>query len=286
MDVLQGVIFALAASACWATTDFFAMPLLRKHGVPTVFFLMQAVGLAMLIIPFAVFFGMPSASAETWGLLALCGMLNTLTYILYFKGLEIGKLSIIAPISSTWVVPVVLAGTLLLGEHLSPTRGVAIFLVIAGVLLASFKLSDLLSPGLHKSSAGVNFALATVALWSIQFTVLSVLTGALGWFVPVFFLRLFSVLFISIYLLLSKGTFMVSGNRLGMASIGLLDAVAFLLYGLAMTSAYTSIVAPVSATYPVFAAALAFVFLKERIDANQIIGVLLTFIGIYLVLSG
>jgi len=56
--------------------------------------------------------------------------------------------------------------------------------------------------------------------------------------------------------------------------IGALEATGFLAYGMGVNSEHTSIVAPISATFPMVTIILARIFFKERLELNQKIGII------------
>jgi drug/metabolite transporter (DMT)-like permease len=64
---------------------------------------------------------------------------------------------------------------------------------------------------------------------------------------------------------------------------GLLDFLGFLTFNFSVTTAFVSIVGPVSATYPAVTVVLAYFFLKERVADNQKIGIAAILIGLALI---
>ena len=79
---------------------------------------------------------MPSTlSQKGLTLLVLSGVATGLSWLCYFRALQLGPVSQVAPIDKLSVVFVVVAGFLMLGEPMSPKVIVGTLLVFAGVVV-------------------------------------------------------------------------------------------------------------------------------------------------------
>lgn len=63
-------------------------------------------------------------------------------------------------------------------------------------------------------------------------------------------------------------------------------AIGLLLYYLALTSGRATVVVPLTALYPAVAVILSYIFLKERPDTTQWVGIALSIVAVLLILSG
>ena len=77
----------------------------------------------------------PGAIApRTYLFLALSGLATGASWLCYFRALQLGPAARVAPIDKLSVVLVALAGTLLLGEKLTPGAWIGVGLIAAGAV--------------------------------------------------------------------------------------------------------------------------------------------------------
>jgi|GEM_PF-3426963 len=283
MDIQLGIIFAVLSAVSWALCDYFSMSTVRKYSVPVIFFLMHLVGFLIFSAITLFCYGIPQMSLEDMVLMAVCGIGNAVAYLAYFMGLRSGKLSIIAPISACWVIPVAIVGVFVFKDSISAFAALGIATAIIGAILASFRLKDILSVNLSNAYAGAGFAAISITGWAVSFSILSVLVSRLGFLVPIMFMMLFSMFPALVYLIRSKPGILGVKADYSIIGLGILEALGYLAYNIALTLSYTTIVVTISSLYPVFALVLAWIFLKERLEINQYVGIALALLGIFLI---
>lgn len=74
-------------------------------------------------------------SARTYLFLALSGLATGASWLCYFRALQIGQASQVAPIDKLSVLLVAILGTVFLGEKLSLSNWMGILLMVSGLLL-------------------------------------------------------------------------------------------------------------------------------------------------------
>lgn len=79
--------------------------------------------------------GLSQITRRSWLFLVLSGLATGLSWICYFRALQLGPASSVAPIDKLSVVLVVFGAWLLLGESLSPLKLVGSSLIAAGALV-------------------------------------------------------------------------------------------------------------------------------------------------------
>lgn len=75
-----------------------------------------------------------AVSGRTWLFLALSGLATGASWLCYFRALQLGPASRVAPIDKLSVVMVALAGTLVLGERLTLGAWFGVGLIAAGAV--------------------------------------------------------------------------------------------------------------------------------------------------------
>jgi transporter family protein len=82
--------------------------------------------------------GMPAIGRRSWVFLVLSGMCTGLSWLCYFRALQMGPVSGVAPIDKLSVALVVIAGWLFFGESMTPAKVVGAGLITAGALVMAF----------------------------------------------------------------------------------------------------------------------------------------------------
>ncbi len=81
--------------------------------------------------------GISALSQRNWLFLVLSGIATGLSWLCYFRALQLGDASRVAPIDKLSVVLVILFAALFLKEPLTAGKGVGGLLIVAGVLLVA-----------------------------------------------------------------------------------------------------------------------------------------------------
>jgi transporter family protein len=78
-------------------------------------------------------------SGKTWLFLVLSGLATGLSWLCYFRALQAGPASRVAPIDKLSVALVILLAALFLGERLTWSKGVGGLLIVAGAITIAFE---------------------------------------------------------------------------------------------------------------------------------------------------
>ncbi|MEM3421529.1 MAG: DMT family transporter [Candidatus Hadarchaeum sp.] len=282
MNISSGVLFGLVAMLSWGIADFFAARAIRRAGVFKTLVWGQAVGLLVLIaVAFLVGLAVPSFYLVI--IILLAGFLNVVACLAFYHGLQVGKVSIVSPVSASWVVVTVILSLAFLGENLSRSQAIGVVLTISGVFLTSFKFRDLLKLRLRNLATGAQFAAISMVAWGVHYIFIDVLVAELGWFLPVLLVKAVTVFSLLMYSGFANRDISYPRSFVPMVVVvGILEATAFTAYGAGVASEFTAIVAPVAATFPVVTILLARIFFKEMVEINQKIGICAVLVGLVL----
>jgi transporter family protein len=80
-----------------------------------------------------------SIATKTWVFLTLSGLATGASWLCYFRALQLGNASQVAPIDKLSVVLVALFGALFLGESLLPIGWMGVILIALGSLLVAYQ---------------------------------------------------------------------------------------------------------------------------------------------------
>ncbi|MBT9254637.1 DMT family transporter [Phycicoccus sp. MAQZ13P-2] len=269
-------LLALASSAVWGTSDFFAGLASRRR--PPVAVVGWTQGLALLVVSAIVLVRRDTVTFEGWPLWSVAAGLAGMTgLVCFYSALSAGTMGVVAPIAALGVVvPVVLgvAG----GDTPSPWAWVGMLVAIIGVTLASGpELTGEVSarPVVLASVAALGFGLALYCLdRGARESALLTLWG----------MRLTSVSILVVVALLVRSTGGVTPREVpGLLLIGCGDLGANFLFGIASSRGEVSIASVLGSLYPVVTIVLARVVIKERLRRVQQAGVVLALGGAVLI---
>ncbi|MGQ9788366.1 MAG: EamA family transporter [Candidatus Hadarchaeaceae archaeon] len=278
-----GVIFGILAMFCWGVADFLVAKVVRKISVFRTFVWGEIISVFLYFLFFLCFFKWPQISEVTFGIILACSFLHITAYLALYKSLQLGQLSVVTPISASWVVLTVLLCVIFLNETLTGAKLAGVALVVCAVILVSFKWQNMLRLKLKNIAAGADYAFLALLAFGIQYALVDYLVSELSWILPIFFIKAFSLPLLLLYSSTSGRD--VSFPRLAatlIILIGLLEFLAFLGYSLGVNSEYTAIVAPITASSPIVTVSLAKIFFREAVDINQRIGIASFLVGLVL----
>jgi drug/metabolite transporter (DMT)-like permease len=277
------VLLALVSSLLWGSADFGGGVLARRVAVTSVVLFSQAAGAVVLVVvcvavgqPFPHLFWLPMAA----------GLFGVLGVLFFYHGLSIGKMSLVAPVAGCGVVlPVVYS--LAIGQVLRPLTMVGLVSAMVGVVLASISSADGAQRAWHPHAAALSAIGAAVG-----FGMFLLLFGRAASLEPSSVLwmslctRLASVPALALGLLVTRSALPwrgMSRRQFGLiALVGLGDAGANTVFGIANTLGSLAVVAVLGSLYPLVTAGLARIRLGELLTARQKVGAGLTMLGVIL----
>ena len=271
----MGVAFGLGAAVLWGLADYNAAVAARVTGsfrVVLGFHWLAVAGLAVIVAATGALEGFDPA--DLWKF-AWVGALGALSYVAFYKALEIGPISILSPIVSAYAAVSLVLAVIVLDETLSGGQIAAVVVVMLGVLLASSDLRQMHAVG-RRQALGLVLALVTVlaigafvfgnAYYAIEY----------GWLVPLFLGRGFAAVLLSAVALRSGSWRFPDRSPSLLARIALLAAVdtgGYVIFNVGAERAETSVVSAASAPYSVIPIVMGVLVLGERPVLAQWLGI-------------
>ena len=271
------VVFGLGCALCWGIGDFVGGTQSRRlPALSVVFWSHMASGLVMLAIVFSLGGSLPFPTIA-WG--ALAGSVGGVALMAFYRGLAVGVMSIVAPISASGaVVPV--AWGVVAGETPGALEWAGIVAAIAGVVMVS-------RPATHEVQSNRRLSLFLAVAAGIGFGTFFVIVDHAADLVEIG--PLWVMAGVRIGSLLTLGSIGLTrphearwpGRRMPViAALGLVDITATTLFAFASVEGNIAVVAVISSQYPVVTIALARAFLGERLSAAQAVGAVLALAGV------
>ena len=262
------VLGGLGAAVCWATGTLSAARASRLVGARSVLVWVMIVGF-VVTAPIAAASGVPAGlGARELGWMAVAGAGNVAGLLLAYEGMRIGKVSIVAPISSTeGAIAAVLA--VATGEALGGASAALLALIAVGVVLASLAPST--GGGTHTTRSTLCAAGAAVSFGCSLFATAKV-SNALPLVWAVIPPRLVGVLVVALPSLLAR-RIRIARNAIPFVVVsGLCEIGGFASYALGARHGI-AVAAVLASQFAGIAAAAAFVLFRERLRPVQLAGI-------------
>ena len=270
------IIAGLGAALCWAAATLCAARASRLVGSPSVLAWVMLVGLA-ITAPFAFASGIPRDLHGTelvWIVLAGAGNVSGL--LLAYEAMRRGKVSIVAPISSTeGAIAALLA--VATGEALGVSSAVLLGLIAAGVVLASLASTDDGGAGGVHTVAATLLAGAAACSFGVGLFATARVSNALPLVWAVIPPRVLGVVVVALPLLVARRV------RIERAAVplvlvsGVCEVAGFTAYSLGARHS-VAVSAVLGSQFAAFASLAAFVLFRERLRLAQVMGI--TMIGL------
>jgi drug/metabolite transporter (DMT)-like permease len=278
----MSVPFALSSAAAYGAGDFAGGLAARRTPVLTVTAVAQAAGLAALLPAALLVPGHITGAAL--GIGALAGVSGMAGLLLYMRGLAVGPMGLVAPLSS-----VVGAGLPLVAGVLGGERPGGVAWLALAVALVAIGLASAGSRGDAAAGAGLAYGLGAGVGFGLFFVAIAWTPDDAGLW-PLVAGRVVSVSLLVAVLLVRRrrGRLMEHGRRdrlmehgrpgrpVGvrlMLLCGVLDTTANVLFLLATRTGALSVSGVLVSLYPVVVVVLARVVLRERLTGLQLTGV-------------
>jgi len=280
---LLSILSGIAGMFGWGIYDFLGGIYAKQIGPFKSFFWSQLAGFfSVLLLLFAFTF---SLNIPVWVivLLPIAAILYSAGYLFFFKGFEIGNVSIVAATMNLWAVFTMLFAFLFMGQRLSIIQTLGVFMIISGVTLASLNWSDIRKQRFQLST-GVKETIAGAFFFGVFWNVSELITEEIGWLFTTLFVKLGIILFLLLFSLLIKRELDLSKastkTKYMVALIGVVEAgaVAIVNYGLTIGDAI--LITPIASALSIVTITLAIVFLKDKVTKLQGLGILIAIAGI------
>lgn len=278
---------AVLSSISYGAADFLGgLATKRGSSLYAVVSLSQLTGLVLvgLCLPF-----LPPSSPSTldlaWG--AAAGLAGGIGVGLLYRGLAVGMMSVVAPVTAVCAVIIPVSVGMALGEELTWPAGLGILLAIAAIVLISQSgHGEEGRSATRRPTRGLLTAVASGIAIGI-FLVCLERTGPTAGLWPLVPARVVSVSFFVLAGLLTRSPLTPRRDALPIVvGGGALDMVANILYLLAVREGPLSIVATLTSLYPAGTVILARIVLSERLSLLQQAGMACAGVAIVLIVAG
>ena len=184
----------------YGISDFLAKKAIDKIGNLKTLFYAQLFGVIFLLFYLIKDFSMPAFNLKSVISIFLFGVFNTVGYLALYKSFEVGKLSIVSPISSSYIILAAIISYFFFGETFSHLKIASLVLVIIGIILTATDFGGLKNGFDKKDLAkGVPEALLVFIIFGIYAPFWDKFLEGSGWIVWVILVRLVLAFILFVY---------------------------------------------------------------------------------------
>jgi transporter family protein len=279
LSILSGI----AGMFGWGIYDFLGGVFAKQLGAFKSFFWSQLAGLISVLLLAFVFTTSNNIPILVIILFPIAAIVYSAGYLFFFKGFEIGNVSIVAATMNLWAVFTMLFAFIFMGQRLSTIQMLGVLLIISGVTLASLNWSDIRNQKFQLSS-GVKEAVLGAFFFGIFWNISEIISEKVGWLLTTLLIKFGIVVFLLIFSFLIKReiglTQTAAKTKYVIVLMGIIEAgaVAIVNYGLTIGDAI--LITPIASALSIVTITLAVIFLKDKVTKLQGLGIITAIVGI------
>ncbi|MCL4270161.1 MAG: DMT family transporter [Anaerolineales bacterium] len=280
---LASILCGISGMVGWGIYDFLGGVFAKQIGSFKALFWSQLAGLISLIVLAMIFKPIFHLPVLTLVLFPIASMVYSAGYLFFFKGFEIGNVSIVAATMNLWAVFTMIFAFTFMGQRLSVTQTIGVLLILVGVVLASVNWSEIREQKFHLS-AGVKEAIAGAFFFGIFWNISEIISENIGWLHTTLLVKFGIIVFLLAFSAVAKRELglgsTASKTKSAILLMGIIEAgaVAIVNYGLTIGDAI--LITPIASALSIVTILLAIIFLKDKITKFQGFGIMAAIAGI------
>jgi len=280
---ILSIVLGIGGMVGWGIYDFLGGVFAKQIGSFKSLFWSQLAGLISIFL-LAIFFR-SSINVPVLVIIfsIIAAMLYSAGYLFFFKGFEMGNVSIVAATMNLWAVFTMLFAFLFMGQRLSALQTLGVLMIIFGATLASLNWEEIRNQR-FQLSAGVKEAVFGAFFFGVFWNVSEIISEKVGWVLTTLFVKFGIILFLLIFSLLVKQgiglTKISTKTKTIILLMGVIEAGAVALVNYGLTIGDAILITPIASALSIVTIALAIIFLKDKVTKIQGIGIITAIVGI------
>ena len=280
---ILSILLGIGGMFGWGIYDFLGGIFAKQMGSFKSLFWSQLAGLISILI--LAYFLKTSINVPILVIILspIAAIVYSAGYLFFFKGFEIGNVSIIAATMNLWAVFTMLFAFIFMGQRLSTMQTLGVLMILSGATLASVNWSEIRNQRFQLSS-GVKEAILGAFFFGVFWNISEIISEKVGWLLTTLFVKLGIILFLLFFSFLVKqeiSLIKISAKikciilLMGIVEVG---AVALVNYGLTIGDAI--LITPIASALSIVTILLAIIFLKDKVTKIQGVGIITAIAGV------
>ena len=267
----------------WGIYDFLGGVFAKQIGSFRSLFWSQLAGLISVLILAVVARLAVDIPVLVVALSLIAAILYSAGYLFFFKGFETGNVSIIAATMNLWAVFTMLFAFVFMGQRLSALKTLGVLMIICGATVASLNWNEI-GNRKFQLSAGVREAILGAFFFGVFWNVSEIISEKVGWLLTTLLIKAGIIIFLSIFSFLTKQGISLTHISANTKSIiflmGVIEACAVALVNYGLTIGDAILITPIASALSIVTITLAIIFLKDKINKIQGLGIVAAIVGI------
>ncbi len=280
---ILSILLGMGGMLGWGLYDFLGGVFSKQIGSFKSLFWSQLAGLIFVLLLAIVFRSSVTAPVLVLVLSLIAAILYSAGYLFFFKGFELGNVSIIAATMNLWAVFTMLFAFVFMGQRLSALQTLGVAMIISGATLASLNWSEIRNQR-FQLSAGVKEAVFGAFFFGVFWNVSEIISEKAGWVLTTLYIKLGIILFLLIFSLLVKQGIdlakISAKTKYVILLMGVIEAGAVALVNYGLTIGDAILITPIASALSIVTITLAVVFLKDKVTRIQGLGIATAIVGI------
>jgi transporter family protein len=280
---IVSILAGLGGMFGWGIYDFLGGVYAKQIGPFKSFFWSQLAGfisVLLLIFVFTISLNVPILIII---LFPIAAIVYSAGYLLFFKGFQIGNVSIIAATMNLWAVFTMLFAFIFMGQRLSVIQSLGVLMIISGVTLASLNWNDIRKHRFQLSS-GVKETVLGAFFFGVFWNISEVISEEIGWLLTTVIVKFGIILFLLFYSYLIKQklglTQATAQTKCMVILMGVIEAAAVAIVNYGLTIGDAILITPIASALSIVTITLAIIFLKDKVTRLQSLGIMTAISGI------
>ena len=280
---ILSIVLGIGGMFGWGIYDFLGAVYSKNIGSFKSLFWSQSAGLISIFLLAFVFGTVTSIPILVLILFPIAAIIYSFGYLLFFKGFEKGNVSIIAAIMNLWAVFTMLFAYMFMGQRLTTTQTIGVFLIISGATLASIDWSSIRAQGFQLSS-GVKETILGAFFFGIFWNISEIISEDIGWLLTTLLVKFGIVLFLLLFSFAGKQDVVLKNisakTKYVILLMGIIEVGAVSLVNHGLTIGDAILITPIASALSIVTITLAVIFLKDKVSKLQGLGIAAAVVGI------
>jgi drug/metabolite transporter (DMT)-like permease len=280
---ILSILLGIGGMFGWGVYDFLGGVFAKQIGSFKSLFWSQLAGLFSILLLAVVFKTKVDVPIFVIVLSMIAAVLYSAGYLFFFKGFEIGNVSIIAATMNLWAVFTMVFAFVFMGQRLSAWQTAGVLMILLGATLASLNWSEIQHQR-FQLSAGVKEAIFGAFFFGVFWNVSELISEQVGWVWTTLFVKFGIILFLLVFALFAKRGIGQAGiptrTKFIILWMGVVEAAAVALVNYGLTIGDAILITPIASALSIVTITLAVIFLKEKVTKVQALGIAAAIAGI------
>lgn len=280
---ILSILLGIGGMFGWGIYDFLGGVFAKQIGSFKSLFWSQLAGLISIFLLAVVLRSSVNAPILVIILSLIAAILYSAGYLFFFKGFEIGNVSIIAATMNLWAVFTMLFAYIFMGQRLSALQTLGVVMIIIGAAFASLNWNEIRNQRFQLST-GVKEAVFGAFFFGVFWNVSEIISEKVGWLSTTLFIKFGIILFLLLFSLLAKQgiglTKTTAKTKYIILLMGVIEAGAVALVNYGLTIGDAILITPIASALSIVTIMLAIIFLKDKVTRIQGLGIVTAIVGI------